>query len=98
MSRPCEIQRGTKQGDPLSALLLSSLIETVASKVKQKWPAKGWGLKMGFADNARLTNLRFADDALLVAATSRLLEAAAEDIKSQRPRSVSSCARTRRRC
>eukprot|EP00959_Pyramimonas_sp_CCMP1952_P417615 8749563-Pyramimonas_sp.AAC.1 len=81
MSKPYDFQRGTKQGDPLSSLLFNSLIETVVSKFKQKWLAKGCGLKKGATDLTQLTNLRLAGDILLVAATLRQLKAMIEDIK-----------------
>ena len=70
LSRKFGIQRGTKQGDPLSSLLFNALLESVMSKVKKICVEKKYGIQMGFgsletADDTRLTNLRFADDVLI---------------------------------
>jgi len=68
-SRLFNIERGTKQGDPLSSLLFNCVSESVMRKIKLKWNSKRWGLplKPHHTDNTQLTNLRFADDLLLVA-------------------------------
>ena len=81
MSKPYDIQRGTKQGDPLSTLLFNCLIEDVVDEVKKEWLKKGWGLKLGFTECTQLTNLRFADDILLVAGTLRQTKAMLKNIK-----------------
>ena len=70
LSRKFGIQRGTKQGDPLSSLLFNALLEKVMSKVKAGFKQQKYGIQMGFghletADDTRLTNLRFADDVLV---------------------------------
>ena len=71
LSRNFEIHRGTKQGDPLSSLLFNALLEKVMSKVKPMFACNKYGVQMGFGnadskDETRLTNLRFADDVLIV--------------------------------
>ena len=71
LSRSFEIHRGTKQGDPLSSLLFNALLEKVMSKVKHSFIEKRYGVQMGLGsanskDDTRLTNLRFADDVLVV--------------------------------
>ena len=71
LSKNFEIHRGTKQGDPLSSLLFNALLERVMTKVKPAFVDKRYGVQMGpgFAeskDETRLTNLRFADDLLVV--------------------------------
>ena len=45
-SRAFKIGRGTKQGDPISPKLFNAVLEVVVRKLKAKWNAKRWGLKM----------------------------------------------------
>lgn len=66
-SRSFNIERGTKQGDPLSPCLFNALLEDALREVQAQWEKKGLGLQLGHAQNSILTNLRFADDVLLVA-------------------------------
>jgi hypothetical protein len=73
LSKQFEIGRGTKQGDPLSAALFSALLEGIMRKCKASWASHKCGLQMGVGDSSRLTNLRFADDVLLIARTKKQL-------------------------
>ena len=66
-SRDFGIERGTKQGDPISPLLFNTVIEHMMRKVKTKWAAKQYGMEVGNGRSSLLTNLRFPDDILLVA-------------------------------
>jgi hypothetical protein len=66
-SRSFNMERGVKQGDPLSSLLFNSVSESLLRKLKQKWHTNRWGMRMQPDDDTRITNLRFADDILLVA-------------------------------
>ena len=66
LSQRYSIGRGTKQGDPLSSLLFNALLEDIMLEVKHKWIKAGLGLQVGHSDLTQLTNLRFADDILLV--------------------------------
>ena len=66
-SRSFNIERGTKQGDPLSPCLFNALLEDAMREVQAQWKKKGLGLQLGHTQNSILTNLRFADDVLLVA-------------------------------
>ena len=69
-SRWFNIGRGTKQGDPISPQLFNVVFEVVFRKLKEKWGAKRWGLRMNTVwPMSHLTNLRFADDVLLVTNT-----------------------------
>ena len=68
-SRKFEIQRGTKQGDPISPLLFNAVLEEVMRKVKAKWAERKYGVDLQPTYHTPLTNLRFADDILLVART-----------------------------
>ena len=67
LSRGFKIQRGTKQGDPLSSLLFNCLSESIFRKVKTIWKKRRAGIRLATNDDTSLTNLRFADDVLLFA-------------------------------
>jgi endonuclease/exonuclease/phosphatase family metal-dependent hydrolase len=67
LSRSFQIQRGTKQGDPLSSLLFNAVLEKVMRRAKENFEAKKYGIQLGTTDSSRLTNLRFADDVLITA-------------------------------
>jgi len=69
MSRQFHIQRGVKQGDPLSALLFNALLEDIFTTLKQRWSTRNYGIRLGHTNITSLTNLRFADDVLLFATT-----------------------------
>ena len=71
-SRPFSLLRGVKQGDPISGLLFLALMEVCFRSLCGKWKAlnaRRVGQYFGFViddPNDALTNLRFADDALLI--------------------------------
>jgi hypothetical protein len=62
------ITKGTKQGDPISPYIFNSVLEQVMRTVKAKWSSKKYGIDVG-SGAQHLTNLRFADDILLVGRT-----------------------------
>ena len=66
-SREFLVQRGTKQGDPISPLIFNSVLKEVMRKVKAKWAKRKYGIQLGSGEQAILTNLRFADDVVLIA-------------------------------
>ena len=69
--------RGSRQGDPISPVLFNAVLEDVLRTCKEKWHSRGWGWSLGeIGDN--LTNLRFADDLLLI---GRSLHQATEMLK-----------------
>ena len=72
LSRGFKIGRGTKQGDPLSPVLFNAVLEEVLREVQADWKRKGRGIHVtgSHGENELLTNLRFADDIILLA-TSR---------------------------
>ena len=69
ISKPFNITRGTKQGDPLSSLLFNALLEDIFAEARDEWHKKAWGIQLGHTKESILSNLRFADDVLLVATT-----------------------------
>jgi hypothetical protein len=67
-SNPFPIQRGTKQGDPISPILFNAVVELFMARLKKTWGAKKYGMKVdSFADKDHVTNLKYADDILLIA-------------------------------
>ena len=64
LSKAFDIQRGTRQGDPISPVLFNACLEHIMRKLKKKWLSKSWGLQVGRSEP--LLNLRFADDLLLI--------------------------------
>ena len=84
-SRLFNIERGVKQGDPLSSLLFNSVSEHVMRRIKQKWAASHKGLPLhphASATNT-LTNLRFADDILLVATSLTDISSMLADLNTE---------------
>jgi hypothetical protein len=80
LSKPFEINRGTKQGDPLSPALFNAVLENVLRKIKPAWHEKGYGVAVGENDAGVLTNLRFADDLLLVASSKKQIKGMLGDL------------------
>ena len=65
-SRQFCISRGVRQGDPMSPLLFNAALEQIVAKCKKGWSDRRFGINIK-EGSERLTNLRFADDLLLVA-------------------------------
>ena len=66
-SKEFNIGRGTKQGDPLSPILFSAVLQHALADTISHWIKRKKGIKIGPLEEQRLTNLRFADDILLFA-------------------------------
>ena len=72
-SRPFALLRGVKQGDPISGLLFIAVMEVCFRRLRSKWATANSRRKGQYfgvvVDDPRepLTNLRFADNVLLVA-------------------------------
>ena len=64
VSKEFSIDRGTKQGDPISPPLFNCVLERIFRKVKPDWNKKKYGFLMD--SGALLQNLRFADDVLVI--------------------------------
>ena len=80
MSREYSIQRGTKQGDPMSPVLFNAALGKIMEPLQHRWQAKGWGADVYNQDGRRLTNLRFADDILIIASSKRQLQQMIDDL------------------
>ena len=76
-SRSFAISRGVKQGDPISSFLFVVVMESIFRTLKKRWGrlnAQRAGQYYGIVlDDPQdpLTNLRFADDVLLIASSKR---------------------------
>ena len=75
------IEKGTKQGDPISPMLFNAVLEQVMRKVKAKWGNK-YGISVGSGQDAILTNLRFADDIVLIGRSLPQIKKMIADVKS----------------
>ena len=64
-SRLFNIERGTRQGDPISPIILNCVLQVVLEPVIESWEKRGFGVKVGQAQRS-MTNLRYADDILIV--------------------------------
>ena len=86
MSRPFNLSRGTKQGDPLSSLLFNALLQHILEPLIAEWQNNDKGVQFGFTPATTLTNLRFADDVLLTSRTLPRLTTMLDDIvRAARP-------------
>ena len=65
-----DIQKGSKQGDPMSSLLFNTVLQYSLKEEIQRWQKKK-GMEIYLSDHDRdcLTNLRFAVDVMLFATT-----------------------------
>ena len=67
-SESFDIQKGSKQGDPMSSLLFNTVLQYSLKNEIQQWQKKkGMGIYLSDHDRDCLTNLRFADDVMLFA-------------------------------
>ena len=57
ISRPFDIMRGTKQGDPLSCILFNAILEDIMREVKPTSVQQNWWLQLGHTELSHLTNL-----------------------------------------
>ena len=82
VSKQYKIQRGTKQGDPLSPKMFNAVLERALGKVQAEWRKKGFGIAFGEGLEDRLCNLRFADDLIILATSRKQLKSMLLDLSS----------------
>ena len=62
------IEKGTKQGDPISPILFNAVVEDLIADIKDKWQKRKYGMNLAYSSGGPyITNLRYADDILLTA-------------------------------
>ena len=66
-SRYFDVQRGVRQGDPLSPLLFNFVLHQTLQEVNTIWKRRGYGTNVGLTlGGHRLTHVAFADDMTLI--------------------------------
>ena len=50
-------------------LLFNALLEDAFAEVRDEWHKRAWSIQLGYTKDSILSNLRFADDVLLIATT-----------------------------
>ena len=66
-SMPFKIEKGTKQGHPISPIFFNAVLEYFMKQVKQRWKDQIFGYQRGKSmEDKFITNLRYADDILLI--------------------------------
>ena len=74
-SKIFDIQKGSKQGDPLSSLLFNTVLQYSLKDEIQRWQKKkGMGIYLSDQDRDCLTNLRFADGVMLFATSKEQIQ------------------------
>ena len=67
-SRRFQVQRGVRQGDPLSPLLFNMVLNKVLADLRPEWRRRKYGTDVGTSVlGERLTHVAFADDMTVVA-------------------------------
>ena len=74
--KPFLLERGVKQGDPISPKLFTAVLEDIFRNLK--WDKQGINI-----NGRKLSNLRFADDIVLFASSARELQGMIDDLNTQ---------------
>ena len=72
-----QIERRTKEGDPLSARIFALLVSNMMRKLREDWKRKGYGYELV---GEKLCDLSYADDVLLVARTKEEMAEMLQDL------------------
>ena len=81
-SKIFDIQKGSKQGDPMSSLLFNTVLQYSLKDEIQRWQKeKGMGIYLSDQDRDFLTNLRFADDVMLSATSKEQIQKMMNEFK-----------------
>lgn len=80
-SKPFTIERGSKQGDPISPQLFNALTEKQMSKKLKEWEKKGFGFRIieTSGGERKLTNLKYADDIILTSKNRKEMKQMLDD-------------------
>ena len=73
------MQRGIKQGDPIRPALFNAVLQERMANIARKWEQKGYGIQVS-GTNRPLTNLRFADDILLLGRSPKQVTEMLDDL------------------
>ena len=83
-SRSFMVERGVRQGDPLSPVLFLVVIKHVLADLKRSWDTRGFGSPVGTgAIGDRITHTAFADDVTLIASSWRQLRVMLLELKAR---------------
>ena len=81
ISREFGLFTGVKQGDPMSPVFFNASPEDIFRDLKRIWATQEFGIDVSASEGERLTNLRFADDVLLVAQSLSELKQMISDMR-----------------
>jgi hypothetical protein len=82
-SRNFNILKGTKLGDPISPIIFNAVLEQVMRKIKEKWKERKYGVQLGYSIDDMITNLRFADDILIIGRSLPQIKQMIADIREE---------------
>ena len=75
------IARGTKEGDPLCSLFFNSVLQSALENDIEAWKDKVLGIRLSDEKRDCISNLRFADDVLMMASSLKQFKTMLENFK-----------------